>query len=80
MKPLPPLPDVPIGSVLELKRGDWQFGGYPLRLLVEEVRADVSAHYRNEWVSIHGQRLAADGTPLGHVDALVRAEVLRRPR
>ncbi|PZM96116.1 MAG: hypothetical protein DIU79_05835 [Actinobacteria bacterium] len=78
MTSMPPLPDIPIGTVLELERGEWQFGNYHLRLLVEEVRADISALYRNEWVAVHGQRLAADGTPMGRVDALVRADVLRR--
>ncbi|HEY8534053.1 MAG TPA: hypothetical protein VIL44_09325 [Micromonospora sp.] len=80
MTRLPPLPEVPIGTVLELARGEWQFGNFPLRLLVEEVRADISAVYRNEWVAIHGQRLAPDGTPMGRIDALVRADVLRRRR
>jgi hypothetical protein len=77
MKRLPPLPSVPVGAVLELAREDWRYGDYPLRLLVEHVRADLSTYYDNEWVWIQGQQLARDGTAQGRVDALVRVAALQ---
>ncbi|MEE6310289.1 hypothetical protein V1634_25970 [Plantactinospora veratri] len=72
-------PNVPPGTVLELAKEDWRYGGHPLRLMVEFVRLDLSTYYDNQWVWISGQRLAGDGTPLGHLDALVRVSALPCP-
>ncbi|MBE1489064.1 hypothetical protein [Plantactinospora soyae] len=67
-----PLP----GTVLELAKEDWRYGGHTLFLLVEFVRLDLSVYYDNQWVWITGQQLARDGTPMGHLDALVRVSAL----
>ncbi|MEN3615552.1 hypothetical protein AAH979_39410 [Plantactinospora sp. ZYX-F-223] len=69
-------PNVPPGTVLELAKEDWRYGSHPLRLMVEFVRLDLSTYYDNQWVWISGQRLARDGSPLGHLDALVRVSAL----
>ena len=75
--PPPTLPNVPLpGTVLELAKEDWRYGGQTLFLLVEFVRLDLSAYYDNQWVWITGQQLALDGTPMGHLDALVRVAAL----
>ncbi|GAA3771232.1 hypothetical protein GCM10022225_68020 [Plantactinospora mayteni] len=73
-------PNVPPGTVLELAKEDWRYGGHPLRLMVEFVRLDLSTYYDNQWVWISGQRLARDGSPLGHLDALVRVSALPCPQ
>ncbi|GIG92389.1 hypothetical protein Pen02_73250 [Plantactinospora endophytica] len=70
---------MPPGTVLELAKEDWRYGGHPLRLRVEFVRLDLSTYYDNQWVWISGQRLAQDGSPLGHLDALVRVSALSCP-
>ncbi|MDG4788141.1 hypothetical protein O7626_19740 [Micromonospora sp. WMMD1102] len=70
---------MPAGTVLELAKEDWRYGGHPLRLRVEFVRLDLSTYYDNQWVWISGQRLAQDGSPLGHLDALVRVSALPCP-
>ncbi|MEQ4302065.1 hypothetical protein ABNF97_11855 [Plantactinospora sp. B6F1] len=72
-------PQVAPGTVLELAKEDWRYGGHPLRLMVEFVRLDLSTYYDNQWVWISGQRLARDGSPLGHLDALVRVSALPCP-
>ncbi|MGI5149242.1 hypothetical protein ACQEVC_23230 [Plantactinospora sp. CA-294935] len=72
-------PNVPPGTVLELAKEDWRYGSHPLRLMVEFVRLDLSTYYDNQWVWISGQRLAQDGSPLGHLDALVRVSALPCP-
>ncbi|MEV4758963.1 hypothetical protein AB0J86_28245 [Micromonospora sp. NPDC049559] len=77
MNALPPLPEVPVGTVLELPKGDWRYGGHHLRLRVEQVRHDLSHYYDNQWIWLVGERLAADGTPMGPMGALVRVSVLR---
>lgn len=70
------LPYVLPGTVLELAKEDWRYGGHPIRLAVEFVRFDLSMYYDNQWVWISGQRLARDGSPMGHLDALVRVSAL----
>jgi hypothetical protein len=73
----PTVPNVPLpGTVLELAKEDWRYGGHTLFLLVEFVRLDLSVYYDNQWVWITGQQLARDGTPMGHLDALVRVSAL----
>ncbi|WP_159079429.1 hypothetical protein [Plantactinospora sp. BC1] len=72
-------PNVPPGTVLDIATEDWRYGSHPLRLMVEFVRLDLSTYYDNQWVWISGQRLASDGTPLGHLDALVRVSALPCP-
>lgn len=73
----PTLPNVPLpGTVLELAKEDWRYGGHTLFLRVEFVRLDLSVYYDNQWVWITGQQLARDGTPMGHLDALVRVSAL----
>ncbi|MFY1693335.1 hypothetical protein [Plantactinospora sp. WMMB782] len=74
-----PSPNVPPGTVLELAKEDWRYGCHRLRLRVEFVRLDLSTYYDNQWVWISGQRLAQDGSPLGHLDALVRVSALPCP-
>ncbi|WP_422768650.1 hypothetical protein ACN28C_17705 [Plantactinospora sp. WMMC1484] len=75
----PAAPNVRPGTVLEIAKEDWRYGSHPLRLLVEFVRLDLSTYYDNQWVWISGQRLARDGSPLGHLDALVRVSALPCP-
>jgi len=70
------VPHLPPGTVLDLGADDWRYGDQRLRLMVEFVRLDLSRYYDNEWVWISGQRLARDGSPLGHLDALVRVAAL----
>lgn len=70
------LPAVPPGTILRLAKEDWRYGEHPLLLLVEGVRTDLSTYYDNEWIWISGQRLARDGSPMGHLDALVRVAAL----
>lgn len=75
--PPPALPNVPLpGTVLELAKEDWRYGGHTLFLRVEFVRLDLSVYYDNQWVWITGQQLARDGAPMGHLDALVRVSAL----
>lgn len=71
-----PLPDLPTGTVLELAKEDWRCGGFRLLLRVETTRPDLSGYYDNEWLWISGLQLAQDGTPMGHLDALVRVAAL----
>lgn len=70
------LPNVPPGTVLKLDKEDWRYGGHTLLLMVEFVRLDLSVYYENQWVWISGQQLARDGSPMGHLDALVRVSAL----
>jgi hypothetical protein len=77
---LPAIPEVPLGTVLELSKEDWRYGGHHLRLRVEQVRHDLSHYYENQWVWLVGERLDSDGTPLGQMGALVRASVLSTRR
>ncbi|RKR91731.1 hypothetical protein BDK92_6133 [Micromonospora pisi] len=72
----PQPPHVPAGTVLELSKEDWRYGGFTLFLRVESVRDDLSSYYDDEWVWVSGQQLARDGTPLGQLDALVRVSAL----
>ena len=67
---------MPPGTVIEVAREDWRCGGSRLFLEVETVRPDLSRYYDNEWLWVSGTRLAPDGTPLGHLDALVRVAAL----
>lgn len=69
-------PDITPGTVLALDKDDWRYGDQALLLMVEFVRSDLSRYYDNQWVWVSGQRLARDGTPLGHLDALVRVAAL----
>jgi hypothetical protein len=78
MAALPSLPEVPAGTILRLSTSDWRYGEHPLVLRVESVRHDLARYYDNEWVWISGQRLARDGTPMGHLDALVKVAALTR--
>jgi hypothetical protein len=70
------LPDLPPGTVLEVAKEDWRYGGFQLFLKIEAVRPDLSTYYHNEWLWVSGTQLARDGTPLGHLDALVRVAAL----
>ncbi|MFY1675001.1 hypothetical protein ACN27G_34535 [Plantactinospora sp. WMMB334] len=76
MTTLPALPHLAAGTVLELRKEDWRYGGQPLRLRVEQVRHDISHYYREEWVWIVGERLDADGAAQGRIEALVRVAAL----
>ncbi|MFD0821968.1 hypothetical protein ACFQ0D_27450, partial [Micromonospora zhanjiangensis] len=71
-----PLPELPPGTVLEVAKDDWRCGGFRLFLRVESVRPDLSVYYENEWIWISGTQLSRDGTPVGHLDALVRVAAL----
>jgi hypothetical protein len=74
-----PPPHVPAGTVLELAKEDWRYGGFTLFLRVESVRDDLSSYYDDEWIWVSGQQLTRDGTPLGQLDALVRISALPGP-
>jgi hypothetical protein len=73
---LPTVPDLVVGTVLQLDPEDWRYGGHPLRLRVAEVRHDISHYYQDEWVWIVGERLDRDGTAQGRFEALVRVAAL----
>lgn len=77
MTTLPTVPDLAAGTVLQLDQTDWRYGGYPLRLRVEQVRHDISHYYQDEWVWIVGERLDRAGEAQGRVEALVRVAALR---
>ncbi|MGI5213222.1 hypothetical protein [Plantactinospora sp. CA-290183] len=77
---LPAVPELPAGTVLELRTEDWRYGGHPLCLRVEEVRHDLSHYYREEWLWVIGEALDADGTPSGRMEALVKVAALAGPR
>jgi hypothetical protein len=71
------------GAILECPPGSWKFTTSPatLFLLVERVREDLSHYYEGQ-VWIEGEQLARDGTPLGHMEALItlaRVKVVREP-
>ncbi|MFB9237133.1 hypothetical protein ACFFWC_16470 [Plantactinospora siamensis] len=71
---------VPPGTVLTLRKGDWQCGEHPLSLRVEQLRHDLSRYYDNRWIWVIGQSLDGQGSPLGRVKVLVRVEALDRGR
>lgn len=71
-----PLPQVAVGAVLRLAAGDWKYGRHPLILRVDGVREDLSVYYDGRWVWVSGDQLTADGTTMGHLDALVRVAAL----
>ncbi|MEE6261744.1 hypothetical protein [Plantactinospora sonchi] len=73
-------PEIAPGTVLALGKDDWRYGDQALLLLVEFVRLDLSRYYDNQWVWISGQRLARDGTPMGHLDALVKVSAIPAPQ
>jgi hypothetical protein len=71
------------GVILECPPGSWKFTSSPatLFLRVDRVRNDFSHYYEGQ-IWVEGQQLARDGTPLGHVEALVtvaRVRVIREP-
>lgn len=70
------VPDPPPGTILELRKDDWRYGGRDLVLRVERVRHDLSHYYDNEWVWITGESLGADGRPRGRMEVLVRVSAL----
>lgn len=70
--------EVPAGTVVTLRKGDWRCGGRPLSLRVEQLRHDLSRYYDNHWVWVIGQSLDRHGTPLGRVEVLVRVAALAR--
>lgn len=75
---MPNRPDVAPGTVLLLAEGEWGYGSGPLTLRVRQVRWELAHHYGDRHVWIQGERLAADGSPVGPVQVLVPVEVLRR--
>ncbi|GAA3739021.1 hypothetical protein GCM10022225_22560 [Plantactinospora mayteni] len=76
MTTLPAVPDLAAGTIVQLHPEDWRYGGYPLRLRVEQVRHDISHYYQDEWVWIVGERLDRDGLPQGRIEALARVAAL----
>jgi hypothetical protein len=66
------------GAVLECPPGSWKFTTSPttLFLRVQRVRDDL-AHCYDGQVWVEGQQLARDGTPLGHMEALVSLDRVR---
>ena len=76
MNTLPAVTDLAVGTVLELGKEDWRYGGHRLSLRVEQVRPDLSHYYQDEWVWIIGEALDHDGTPQGRTEALVRVSAL----
>ncbi|GIG85534.1 hypothetical protein [Plantactinospora endophytica] len=76
MTTLPAVPDLTVGTVLQLRKEDWRYGGHPLRLRVEQVRHDISHYYQDEWVWIVGERLDRHGSAQGRIEALVRVAAL----
>jgi hypothetical protein len=74
---LPTVPDLAVGTLLQLDKEDWRYGGHPLRLRVEQVRHDISHYYQDEWVWIVGERLDHEGASQGRIEALVRVAALR---
>ena len=79
MNTLPAGPDSAVGTILELRKEDWRYGGHPLCLRVAQVRHDLSHYYREEWVWIIGEALAPDGAPQGRMEALVKVSALAGP-
>jgi hypothetical protein len=77
---LPTVPDLAVGTMLQLDKEDWRYGGHPLRLRVEQVRHDISHYYQDEWVWIVGERLDQEGTSQGRIEALVRVAALKARR
>ena len=66
------------GIVLECPPGSWKFttSATTLFVRVQRVRDDL-AHYYDGQVWVEGQQLARDGTPLGHIEALVAVDRVR---
>jgi hypothetical protein len=73
---LPAISDLAPGTLVELRKEDWRYGGRPLRLRVGEVRHDISRYYQDEWIWIVGEEVDGDDTPQGRVEALVRVAAL----
>ncbi|HEY0701074.1 MAG TPA: hypothetical protein VGD43_25085 [Micromonospora sp.] len=76
MNELPVVPDLPPGTLLELRSQDWRYGRHQLRLRVERMRHDLSHYYDRQWVWIIGEALGVDGTPQGRMEVLVRVAAL----
>ena len=77
MTTLPTVPDLAIGTVLQLDKEDWRYGGRPLRLRIERVLHEISHYYQDEWVWIVGEQLDHAGATQGRIEALVRVTALR---
>lgn len=76
MNGLPAFPEFPPGTVLELRKDDWRYGGHPLSLRVEQVRHDLSHYYERQWVWIVGESLDPSGLSRGRVEVLVKVAAL----
>ncbi|MEE6259433.1 hypothetical protein [Plantactinospora sonchi] len=76
MTTLPAVPDLAPGTILELHKEDWRYGGRPLRLRVGEVRHDLSHYYRDEWIWLVGDDLDESGASQGRIEALVKVTAL----
>jgi hypothetical protein len=72
----PPRRQPRIGVVLELQPGQWRYQDRALRLLVREVRPEISRWYGGAWVWVYGTELDPDGQPLDQLSALVSCDAI----
>jgi hypothetical protein len=79
----PGTPDIPVGTLLEFRDGEWRYGTGTMRLRVIQVREDLSRFYAGE-IWLDGEQVDEDGKPLTRTQILARRvainEAVRRGR